>query len=86
MPPANAVFRIIWLLPKLPLWFDEILDLIGARSSDLPSMFRFVRQNAGSVPLAYVLQWASVHTFGVSAFSGRLPSAVASVAGCVGVF
>lgn len=74
------------LLPFRSLWLDEILDLIAARSPSLPSLLAAVRANEGGVPLGYILHALSMAMFGVSAFSGRLPSVIASVFGCIGVF
>jgi hypothetical protein len=74
------------LLPKLSLWLDEILDLIGARRQTLSDLINYVRLNPGAVPLGYLAQAGALRTFGLSAFSGRLPSALASLASCVGVY
>jgi uncharacterized membrane protein len=74
------------LLPKLSLWLDEILDLIGARRQNSWDLINYVRMNPGAVPLGYLAQAAAIRTFGLSAFSGRLPSALSSLASCVGVY
>ncbi len=77
---------LLWLLPKLSLWLDEVRDLIGVCRSNWPAFFQFIRENPGAVPLAYVIQRGSVQVLGLSAFSARLPSILCSLAGCIGIF
>lgn len=74
------------LLPVLSLWLDEIYDLIVARMERLADVLAYVPHVSGNVPLNYLVQFASVHLLGFSAFTGRLPSAISSVAACAGVF
>ncbi len=74
------------LLPVLSLWLDEIFDLIVARMDRLVDVLAYVPRVSGNVPLNYVIQFASVHLLGFSAFTGRLPSAISSVMACAGVF
>jgi hypothetical protein len=74
------------LLPVLSLWLDEIYDLIVARMDRLADVLDYVPHVSGNVPLNYVIQFASVHLLGFSAFTGRLPSAISSVMACAGVF
>jgi uncharacterized membrane protein len=74
------------LLPVLSLWLDEIYDLIVARMDRLADVMAYVPHVSGNVPLNYVVQFASVHLLGFSAFTGRLPSAISSVMACAGVF
>ncbi len=74
------------LLPVLSLWLDEIYDLIVARMDRLADVLDYVPHVSGNVPLNYVVQFASVHLLGFSAFTGRLPSAISSVIACAGVF
>ena len=74
------------LLPVLSLWLDEIYDLIVARMDRLADVLDYVPHVSGNVPLNYVVQFASVHLLGFSAFTGRLPSAICSVLACAGVF
>ncbi len=83
---AAYAICLISLLTRLSLWLDEILDLMGARIQNFPELISYVRANAGAVPLGYLAQAAAIRTFGLSAFSGRLPSALASLAGCTGVY
>jgi len=74
------------LLPVLSLWLDEIYDLIVARMDRISDVLDYVPHVSGNVPLNYVIQFASVHLLGFSAFTGRLPSAISSVIACAGVF
>jgi hypothetical protein len=76
---------LILLLPKLSLWLDEILDMMGS-SHSVPELMLWASNNSGGVPLGYLAHWASFKLLGISAFSARLPSAVASVLACIGVF
>jgi uncharacterized membrane protein len=74
------------LLPALSLWLDEIYDLIVARMASVSDLLAYVPHISGNVPLNYLLQFWSVHLLGPSAFAGRLPSAVFSVAACGGIY
>jgi Dolichyl-phosphate-mannose-protein mannosyltransferase len=74
------------LLPVLSLWLDEIYDLIVARMDRLADVLDYVPHVSGNVPLNYVVQFASVHLLGFSAFTGRLPSSISSVMACAGIF
>lgn len=76
---------LLWLLPKLSLWLDEILDMMGS-SRPLSGVIEWAVINPGGVPLGYLVHWASFQLLGMSAFSARLPSAIASVAACAGIF
>ncbi len=86
---ALAGVYAIWLvllLPCLSLWLDEIVDLRGIRDYDLARLIAWVPINAGGVPLGYLTRFATIHLFGYSTFSARLPSAIFSLLACVGVF
>jgi len=74
------------LLPRLSLWLDEVLDLIGARKETLQQVWEYAARNAGGVPLGYFYAFLSIRTFGYSVSAGRLPSLVASLAACAGIF
>jgi len=76
---------LLALLPRLSLWLDEIVDMMGSRSSFIEAI-RWAKGNPGGVPLGYVVHWASIQIFGITAFAARFPSAVASLAGCVGIY
>jgi len=80
---AGVLFSI---LPRLSLWLDEIRDLMGVRSDGLAAVIEYAaRQTAAGVPLGYIAQYLVVQTFGLSALTGRLSSAVCSVAACLGL-
>lgn len=73
------------LLPVLSLWLDEIYDLRAARLS-LGALLEYVSTVPGNVPLPYLAQFLSVHTLGYTAFTGRLPSAIASLLAAWGIY
>src|SRR5690348_8232394 len=77
---------LLFLAPRLSLWLDEILGLIGVRYAHLSSLVDYVSNMPGGVPLAYATQWAVVKVLGYSVYSGRLTSIICSVAAAVGVF
>jgi mannosyltransferase len=77
---------LVALLQALSLWLDEIYDLIVARMDRVANVLAYVPHVSGNVPLNYIVQFASVHLLGFSAFTGRLPSAISSVVACAGVF
>jgi hypothetical protein len=79
------LITLLALLPVRSLWLDEILDLPAVRDLSISGLLRDVPHNAGGVPLSYFSQAVAVRLFGFSAFSGRLPSAVFSVLGCIGM-
>ena len=77
---------LLWVLPKLSLWLDEIRDLIGVRSDGLGGVLEYAaRKTAAGVPLGYAAQYLSVRLLGLSTFTGRLSSALFSVAACLGL-
>ncbi len=77
---------LAFLLPKLSLWLDEILTLIGASKPDLPSLFSYLRSTPGATPLAFLVPRWSTHLLGYSVFAARISSTIFSVAACVAIF
>jgi hypothetical protein len=77
---------LLFIVPRLSLWLDEILGLIGVRYAHLDSLIHYLSNMPGGVPLAYATQWAVVKLLGYSIFSGRLTSVFSSVLAAVGVF
>ena len=77
---------LAWLLPRLPLSLDEILDLIALRSHGWRELMVNIGRNAGGTPLSYLARLPLIHWFGESRFAARFPSALFSVAACCGVF
>ena len=65
---------------------DEQLDLVTVRSADPSAIFGQIRGVLGAAPLPQLLQWACFRMFGPSDVAGRLPSAIASIAACIGLF
>jgi hypothetical protein len=74
------------LAPHLTLWLDEVLTLVGARQPDLSSLVGYVNTFAGSTPLTFLPPRWTMSLLGNSAFAGRLPSIIASVFSCWGVY
>ena len=74
------------LLPVLSLWLDEIMDLMVVRSAGMRELLAGVAVNSGNAPLNYIIQFWAVHALGYSAFVGRLPEAIFSLASCGGIY
>jgi hypothetical protein len=77
---------LAFLLPKLSLWVDEILTVIGALQPDLPSLFSYLRSFPGGTPLAFLVPGWIIHLVGYSVFAARAYSAIFSVTACVAIF
>jgi hypothetical protein len=73
------------LLGKLPLWRDEVFQLIVIRGESVAGILRRVTGHAGSAPLGYFLQAPFVNTMDYSAVWARLPSALLSLLCCLGL-
>jgi hypothetical protein len=83
---AGYAAALAALLPVLSLWLDEIYDLIVTRMGGIGAILGYVPHVSGNVPLNYIVQYAAVSLVGSPVWGGRLPSALASVAACAGVF
>jgi hypothetical protein len=83
---AAYTAALLVVVPRLPLWLDEVLGLIGVRYARLDSLIDYVSRMPGGVPLTYATQWAIVKLLGYSIYSGRLTSVVSSVLAAIGVF
>jgi uncharacterized membrane protein len=80
---TGALFSV---LPRLSLWLDEIRDLIGVRSDGFAALLKYTAvKTAAGVPLGYAVQYTLVRMFGLSVFTGRLSSALFSIAACLGL-
>ena len=77
---------LVALLPVLSLWLDEIMDLMVVRSAGMRELLAGVAVNSGNAPLNYIIQFWAVHALGYSAFVGRLPEAIFSLASCAGIY
>lgn len=86
MPLAAYCGLLAALLPLLPLWLDEIIDLQLVRDLTFSQLPAAIPQNSGGVPLGYITQFTVVHLLGFSKYSGRLPSAIFSAAAVAGVY
>lgn len=67
------------LMVRTPLWLDEVLQLLGTSSPDPRQAITWSAQNAGGVPLGYLVQWAFLRSLGDSPLAARLPSALAGL-------
>ncbi len=83
-----AVYAVclLLLLPHLPLWLDELLNIIGSTKPTLAGLISYVPQNSGAAPLGYLVQHLSFQLIGVSEFSARLPSVISSLTAAAGLF
>jgi 4-amino-4-deoxy-L-arabinose transferase-like glycosyltransferase len=75
---TTAVFAIsvAALLGALPLWLDEILQLLETRDASTAEMIAHLPRNSGAAPLGYLVQHASLRVTGYSVRRARLPAAV----------
>src|SRR5712671_2908958 len=68
----------------LPLWLDEIMQLIETRKTSAAEMLGTVSSsNAGAAPLGYLVQQSSLRITGYSVRRARWPAALF---GCAVVF
>ena len=73
---------VLALLSKLPLWLDEILQLLGTRGRSFAQIVEWLPGSAGAVPLPYLIQALALDLLGYSVFSARLPAALFSILSC----
>jgi 4-amino-4-deoxy-L-arabinose transferase-like glycosyltransferase len=78
---TTAVFAIcvVALLGALPLWLDEILQLLETRNTSTAEMIARLPRNSGAAPLGYLVQNASLRITGYGVRRARLPAAVFGV-------
>ena len=60
----------------LPLWLDEVLQLLETRDTLPRQMLAVLPRNAGAAPLGYLVQQATLRMGGYSIRKARLPMAV----------
>jgi 4-amino-4-deoxy-L-arabinose transferase-like glycosyltransferase len=60
----------------LPLWLDEILQLLETRDTSPKQMLSILPRNPGAAPLGYLVQQASLRIGGYSVRRARLPMAL----------
>ena len=73
---------VLALLSKLPLWLDEVLQLLGTRGRSFAQIVEWLPGSAGAVPLPYFIQALAIDLAGYSVFSARLPAALFSILSC----
>jgi hypothetical protein len=64
----------------LPLWLDEILQLIETRDTSTAEMISRLPRNSGAAPLGYLVQQTTLKITGYSIRNARLPAALFSIA------
>jgi uncharacterized membrane protein len=74
---------LLWLMRLLPFWLDEVTQLAGTTQPTFGAFLAYHRYNAGGVPLGYLLQFWLISAFGLGFITARLPSALASLLGCL---
>jgi 4-amino-4-deoxy-L-arabinose transferase-like glycosyltransferase len=63
-------------LNRLPLWLDEVLQLLETRNTSAAEMLTVLPRNPGAAPLGYLVQQATLRIGGYSVRRARLPMAV----------
>lgn len=77
---------LLALLPRLSLWLDEVLTLIGSVQPNLIALIEYLHTVPGGTLFAFLPQTWVIDVLGYSSFAARLPSALASLVACAGVF
>jgi hypothetical protein len=83
--PCYALTLLV-LAPRLSLWLDEILTLIGAIEPNTFALLEYIKTVPGGTPLAFLPPRWSIQALGNSPLSARLPSILASIAACPAIF
>jgi 4-amino-4-deoxy-L-arabinose transferase-like glycosyltransferase len=68
------------LLGALPLWLDEILQLIETRDPSTAQMIARLPRNSGAAPLGYLAQHYTLGLTGYGIQQARLPAALFGIA------
>ena len=63
-------------LGVLPLWLDEVAQLIETRNTSVAEMLTVLPRNPGAAPLGYLVQQATLRIGGYSVRRARLPMAI----------
>jgi hypothetical protein len=77
-----AVYAVVLLLllPLQSLWLDELMEAVATRPNTLMGLLTgYALHSAGQSPLGSVEQWFSVHAFGFSNLTARLPAALSGI-------
>ena len=86
---AAFLLLAVGLSGVLPLWLDEILQLVETRSTTPNQLIHLLPRHPGAAPLGYIFQKAVFLMAGYSVRLARFPSALAAsgailVTGCIG--
>jgi len=73
------------LLPRLSLWLDESIDLLGTQNASFGSIVEYASTNPGGAPVWYLTQALATTLLGYSTFAARLPACLASILSCCGI-
>src|SRR5258707_6913228 len=73
---ALFVTAAVALSEVQPLWLDEVLQLIDTRDNSITELIARLPHHSGGVPLAYVVQQATLKVIGYSIGRARLPEAL----------
>ena len=73
---------VLALLSRLPLWLDEVVQLLGTRDRSFTQILEWLPVSVGAVPLPYFIEALVLNVLGYSVFSARLPAALFSVLSC----
>ncbi len=76
LPTTIFAISVIALLGALPLWLDEILQLLETRDTSTAEMIARLPRNSGAAPLGYLVQHASLRITGYGVPRARLPAAI----------
>src|ERR1035437_5556569 len=60
----------------LPLWLDEVIQLMDTRDKSTAEMIATLPSTAGAAPLGYLMQRASLRITGYSIRRARFPAAL----------
>ena len=83
-----SIYLIVLLLTanRIPLWLDEIIQLIGTRDFAPLPLLRYIATTAGQTPIGNFLQSALIHLFSYSLLTARIESIASSIAACLGIY
>jgi uncharacterized membrane protein len=82
---AGYAVLTLLLLPRLSLWLDELIDLLGTRGGGFHSIIEYASTNPGGAPIWYLSQGLATGLLGFSTFSARLPACIAGILSCAGL-
>jgi uncharacterized membrane protein len=83
---AGYALLLFCLVPIRPLWLDELMEVVASAGLPLRQVVAgYAAHSAGQSPLAAAEQALAIDLLGFSTFAARLPAALASLLGCVGM-